>query len=298
MKTTRLLLLISLSALLAACNLPRPQPTLVDDWVGTAAAQTVAAIQTQLIPAETVTPVAATSTNAPPVSTAALITTVPCDRAEFVSDETIPDYTTLAPGEVFIKTWRLKNIGTCTWTNAYRVVFESGNALGAPASFTMPKVVPPGEMVDISVEMRAPELENDYESYWKLQNPTGVNFGLGSDGEKAFWVKITVSEEPAFFAVTRVVISADAASYTGSCPHTFNFTAAITATTEGKVTYYWERSDGSRSTTFSLEFSEGGTKNVTYAWEWNRSLDGWVKIYIDAPNHQYFDPFTVKLTCN
>ena len=132
MKTTRLLLLISLSVLLAACNLPRPQPTPVDDWVGTAAAQTVAAIQTQLIPAETVTPVAATSTNAPPVSTAALITTVPCDRAEFVSDETIPDYTTLAPGEVFIKTWRLKNIGTCTWTNAYRVVFESGNALGAP----------------------------------------------------------------------------------------------------------------------------------------------------------------------
>jgi len=39
-----------------------------------------------------------------------------CDRAQFISDVTVPDGTTFAPGATFTKTWRLKNSGTCTWT--------------------------------------------------------------------------------------------------------------------------------------------------------------------------------------
>ena len=92
--------------------------------------------------------------------------------------------------------------------------------------------------------------------------------------------------------------SADAPVVSGSCPHTFNFSAEITASAAGNVTYYWERSDGSRSAMMSLDFNEGGTKTVNYAWEFSNSLDGWIKVYIDAPNHQYFGPYTIQLTCN
>src|SRR5512140_3570859 len=36
------------------------------------------------------------------------------DKASFVEDVTIPDYTHLDPRETFTKTWRIKNVGTCT----------------------------------------------------------------------------------------------------------------------------------------------------------------------------------------
>src|SRR5512143_3278895 len=39
-----------------------------------------------------------------------------CDWAQFVADVTVPDGTSYAPGTTFTKTWRLKNIGSCTWT--------------------------------------------------------------------------------------------------------------------------------------------------------------------------------------
>ena len=39
-----------------------------------------------------------------------------CDQAQFVSDLTVPDGSSFAPGATFTKTWRLKTIGTCTWT--------------------------------------------------------------------------------------------------------------------------------------------------------------------------------------
>lgn len=64
--------------------------------------------------------------------------------------------------------------------------------LGAPPSFNLPVSVPPDALVDISVNMKAPDQPREYESFWKLQNPQGVIFGLGSNGDKSFWVKIKV----------------------------------------------------------------------------------------------------------
>ena len=55
-----------------------------------------------------------------------------CDMAQFVADVTIPDGTTLAPGATFAKTWRLKNIGSCTWTTSYAVVFTGGVGENSP----------------------------------------------------------------------------------------------------------------------------------------------------------------------
>jgi len=195
-------IIIGLAAVLTliftgGCNLPKAGQALTPtgDFASTAAAQTVAALTTQfaqMIPSsppsvgETPPSDRMTTTPSPAENPA------PCEQAEFVSDVTVPDGSEFAPGQTFIKTWRLKNTGSCTWTTSYRVVFDSGNALGAPPSFNLPVNVPPDGLVDISVNMKAPEQPREYESYWKLQNPQGVVFGLGSRGDKAFWVKITV----------------------------------------------------------------------------------------------------------
>src|SRR5689334_22791688 len=73
-----------------------------------------------------------------------------CDHAQFVSDLTAPDGSSFAPGAAFTKTWRLMNIGTCTWNTAYNLVSAGGDAVGAPVSVKIPVNVTPGQMVDVS----------------------------------------------------------------------------------------------------------------------------------------------------
>ena len=53
-----------------------------------------------------------------------------CDWIQYVADVTIPDGLPVDPGFVFKKTWRLKNIGTCTWTKSYKLVFVGGAQMG------------------------------------------------------------------------------------------------------------------------------------------------------------------------
>ncbi|HTX92593.1 MAG TPA: NBR1-Ig-like domain-containing protein [Anaerolineales bacterium] len=116
-----------------------------------------------------------------------------CDWAQFVSDVTVPDGTGFAPGTTFVKTWRLKNIGTCTWTTSYTVVFANGSLMGAPASVNLPASVAPGATVDISVNMTAPSAPGTYVGYWKLRNASGGIFGVGPADNGLFFVQINVS---------------------------------------------------------------------------------------------------------
>jgi hypothetical protein len=116
------------------------------------------------------------------------------DRASFVADVTIPDDTNLPAGSDFIKTWRLKNTGTCTWDAGYAVVFIDGNILGGPASQPLSSTVPPGGAADISLNLKAPVTDGTHRGDWKLRNPGGGLFGVGASGP--FYVQVTVGPTP------------------------------------------------------------------------------------------------------
>ena len=116
-----------------------------------------------------------------------------CDWAQFVADVTVPDGAKYDPSVAFKKTWRLKNIGSCTWTTGYSLVFDSGTQMGAPASINFPGSVAPGQTVDLTVDMTAPANAGHYIGYWKLKNASGVLFGIGSTANKSFWVEINVT---------------------------------------------------------------------------------------------------------
>ncbi len=187
-------LLAVLALVLAACNLPTNEGSGAGA-VQTAAAQTVSAQQTANAAAATNTP-APSNTPEPTNTAAATNTSAPsatptqddCDAADFVSDVTVPDGTDFSPGETFTKTWRLRNVGTCTWTTDYDLVFISGNAMGGPASQALTASVAPGSTVDISVDLNAPASNGDYRGDWKLRNAGGVVFGLPD----TFYVEIDV----------------------------------------------------------------------------------------------------------
>lgn len=119
-----------------------------------------------------------------------------CDHASPGSpiDVTIPDDTEMGPGDNFTKIWRLENIGTCTWTTEYTLTWFSGERLGAPVSVPLTEDVPPNTSVELSVDMVAPSEAGTYQSNWKLNNAAGEFFGIGPNGNAAFWVRIIVVE--------------------------------------------------------------------------------------------------------
>lgn len=195
--------LIGVSILLAltACNLPSGNvaPTVDPGIIFTAAAQTVEAQLTQsaslvsptataIPPLPTDTPPAIAET---PTATAAIpptptsTPTTPCDRAKFIADVTVPDDTEFAPNTTFTKTWRIQNTGSCTWTTAYALVFDHGDAMSGPAAQPLSGDVAPGQSVDISVSLKAPATAGNYTGYWKMRNAAGVLFAQ-------VWVKIKV----------------------------------------------------------------------------------------------------------
>lgn len=114
------------------------------------------------------------------------------DRVAFIADVTVPDGTVMVPNFSFTKTWRLKNIGTCTWTPAYSATFVSGDPMNAvfPAPLTMN--VAPGQSVDVSVNMVSPAAAGSYRGNWALKNAVGTVFALGTNSNIPFWVLINV----------------------------------------------------------------------------------------------------------
>jgi hypothetical protein len=102
----------------------------------------------------------------------------------------------LSPGQSFEKTWRLRNSGTCTWSQDYELIFVSGNSLGGPASVPLPRSVAPGETVDLAVALTAPTANGTYEGRWLLRDEKGASFGVGNSADRTFWVRVAVGATP------------------------------------------------------------------------------------------------------
>jgi hypothetical protein len=125
---------------------------------------------------------------------------LPCNAAKFVADVTVKDGSVFAPDDDFIKTWTLKNVGTCTWTLDYDLVYIDGNRMEGKKASAIEEKVKPGGSIDVSVALNAPEKPGDYKGYWMLRSSDGSVFGLGDDADKPFWVSITVVEPSGNFA--------------------------------------------------------------------------------------------------
>lgn len=115
-----------------------------------------------------------------------------CDAIQFLGDVTYPDGSLVSQNAGFVKTWRIRNIGTCSWTPSYALVFVSGDQMSGPSVVALPQNVNPGQTVEMSVNLTAPGKKGDYRGYWKLRNASGALFGWGEQADTAFWVDIEV----------------------------------------------------------------------------------------------------------
>lgn len=265
MKKTILFLGLIAAFLLPACGpIQTPSPTVDAPGTFTAVANTLHVGEPTFPATNTPPPPNATATLAPVTvfPTAQVISTQAatqplyiswtpstCDKSAFIKDVTIPDDTKFYPGTHFTKTWRIKNIGTCSWTKEYRFQYISGNQMGADTIY-LSKTVAPGEEIDISLEMTAPTTPEDYSNYWRLRNKAGDIFGttfyvvievtksastLTPTGSLTNTATVTTSGTAATFTSTPTVTSpASTATYTSTVPPAA--TATSTPTTEVPAT--------------------------------------------------------------
>lgn len=195
---------------LVSCNLPFGSPSTAPDEnaINTSVAQTLIALGGAASTEVVSLPTAGTepTITTAPLPTAALPTAAPtavpptpvptqdtCNRASWVEDVTYPDGSVLLPNSNFVKTWRVKNTGTCTWTTGYAVVYFSGDQMSAPAATALLGNVAPGATVDLSVNMKSPGTNGVYTGNFKLRSDTGLIFGTGSAYNAPIYAEIKVS---------------------------------------------------------------------------------------------------------
>ena len=154
-----------LSLVVMACTISFGGGLSEEEAVQTAIAQTLTASGSAIVdtaePEATLTLAPTNTVAAPPTNTPS-----PCNNALFIS-ETVPDGTEYDVGESFTKTWRLKNVGTCTWNTNYKLKFKSGDQMSGPNSQNLTQSVGPNEQVDISVSLKAPGSAGTYKGVWQ-----------------------------------------------------------------------------------------------------------------------------------
>jgi Ig-like domain from next to BRCA1 gene len=184
------ILFVMLVAACGSANTPEQEPTRDVAAIRTSAAGTVVSQFTLTAAAFTVTPSQPIDTSAPAATntgtatapavaqvTNALGTTVAlCDSLAFVADVNVPDDTSMSPGQDFVKTWKVKNSGSCPWGAGYKLVY-AGYADNMSGQFQpLTGVVQPGQEVEVSVQFKAPDAADQYLSAWQMSNPSGVTF--------------------------------------------------------------------------------------------------------------------------
>lgn len=112
------------------------------------------------------------------------------NKIGFVADVTA-DGATVMKGATFVKTWRFKNIGTCTFTPDYKLVAVDGIGAGMQTLFDFGVTIAPGEEGDVTVNLVATgsgEVRVDF----KVATPSGKMFGLGPQQRGALWTDYKV----------------------------------------------------------------------------------------------------------
>ncbi len=149
-------------------------------------------VTSTLPPTKVVTPRPAFTPSLVPTAEADRVSNlVPCKYgAVLLTDVTFPDNSHVPGGQIFTKTWKLKNTGTCPW-EGFTIHYASGERMSALESAAMPET-PAGGSVDLSVDLTSPARDGIYTTYFSMQSATGETIAIGT--EKTFYVRVIVGE--------------------------------------------------------------------------------------------------------
>ncbi|HKJ26661.1 MAG TPA: NBR1-Ig-like domain-containing protein [Anaerolineales bacterium] len=335
-----LIVLLGLAFIAAACNMPSGKnDTSVKQ---TSVAETVAAALPTNTPIPTSTQAAAepsgdddTSDDASPTEDAGggdsqtaddddndtdTDTDTGEDKAKFISDITIPDYTEYDAGEEITKTWRVQNVGTSTWTTDFSLVFMSGEQLGAPDKIQLDRDVEPNDFLDISVDFTVPSAGGEYRSDWIFEDSKGNQFGTGEDFQQSVYMIIVSTgdgssggddddDDSSGIAgganVSSATVTVNDSNYSGSCPAQLEFTYTVRTSGAGKVNFLLELKANSPSgykfdspPEYTVDFTGGYTVTYTYTLFSNSSVNATATVKAIGSNTYTSSPINFSVNCN
>jgi len=82
----------------------------------------------------------------------------------------------IRPGQSFIKTWRLRNIGATVWPNNLKLKFTGGTNFSHGECASLPPLSP-NEVTDVTITMISPATDGQYEGQWRVVTLAGVLCG-------------------------------------------------------------------------------------------------------------------------
>lgn len=130
-------------------------------------------------------------------------TTTPCNAFQFVGYAgTLSPGSIVQPNQRFEWYWYIKNVGSCTWTSSYALVFYDGFMLNAQSPVYLPSgtYVGPGQYITLKMVFYTPPQPKTYTSFWKLQDGSGNVFGGGPNSDDPLYVEVYVpgQQQPLF----------------------------------------------------------------------------------------------------
>lgn len=208
-----------------------------------------------------------------------------------IRDLTYPDDTLLDAGEVFVKTWELENAGTCTWMEDYALVFVAADQMQAVSPMPLGSSVKPGEKIDASVSLTAPEVAGKVRGIWLMQDSQGKIFGPGND-DQTFWVQVVVNENSNLVSKEKagsIILKLDKPYYAGVCPVSLKFNTSITMQKPGNIAYQLDmKINGSDEVAKAIAsdkhvFKAGETLSVEYPAIITHTTSGWTQMNATSP---------------
>ncbi len=305
-------LLAILTVVLSACGASSTST------IATAVALTVQAQNTQQAQFTPTLPVITTDapvlTTPPPLDATSAPPTAPptgaagsnfCTASATFVKETVPDGTIEQPGATFLKTWTIKNTGTCPWDSSWKFVYVSGDIMGGAYVYNFPQPAAPGDTVDVPISLVAPTADGQYTGYWKIQSPWGMVFGDSGSGNP-FWVQIVVGSgtpgkgTASVYGVTSVTYDVTSTGTCTSANILFTITATITTNGPVTITYHWQHSDGPKTPDTNLTFPQAMSKSVSDQWSLKITANNqprWDQIIVTNPVYQEFGKATFSRPC-
>lgn len=128
-----------------------------------------------------------------------------CYKASYESETAPFDYSKFPVDSGFNKMWKVKNIGTCTWTENFSLVLIAaykdgqltGEAFGNPPVIfpVFHRTIIPNDYAWVSINMKTPSEPGIYAMYYKFQTEDGKIFGIWGQGtEGSLWIKINITK--------------------------------------------------------------------------------------------------------
>jgi hypothetical protein len=132
------------------------------------------------LPGPQTTEISTTLPGEPTFTQQVVVATLPqsraADKATWISNDP-PDSALVVTDAKFDITWQMKNTGTTTWTTKYVIRYFSGNIIMKHKQFNFRADVTPGDTGSFIVDAIAPSKPGTYNTWWKMTNDLGQNFG-------------------------------------------------------------------------------------------------------------------------